>query len=44
MSKHDIRPTFERQRRILNIKIGIEIIMNVKIRYSASVRMSKKAF
>ena len=34
MSKFDIRPEFERQNRILN----------VKIRYSAQVRMSKLDF
>ena len=34
MSKYDIRPQFECQNRILN----------VKIRYSAQVRMSRKDF
>ena len=34
MSKYDIRPDFECQNRVLN----------VKLRYSAQVRMSKKDF
>ena len=51
MSKYDIRPVFECQNRILNVKIRYSAqvrisnrIMNIKIRYSASVRMSKYDF
>ena len=47
MSKFDIRPQFECQNRILYVKCDIALIeckkkiLNVKIRYSASVQMSK---
>ena len=48
MSKYDIRPYFECQNRILNVKIRYSAqfecqykILNVKILYSASVGMSK---
>ena len=51
MSKFDIRPKFECQNRILNVKIRYSArigmsnrILNVKIRYSARIRMSKKDF
>ena len=51
MSKFDIRPEFECQNRILNVKIRYSPefecqnrILNVKIRYSARIRMSKLDF
>ena len=51
MSKYDIRPDFEFQNRILNVKVRYSasvrmpyMILNVKIRYSAHFRISKKDF
>ena len=48
MSKNDIRPDFECQNRILNVKVRYSasvrmpnMILNVKIRYSARFRISK---
>ena len=48
MSKYDIRPDFECQNRILNVKVRYSasvrmpnMILNVKIRYSAHFRISK---
>ena len=47
MSKYDIRPNFECQNRILNVKVRYSasvrmpnMILNVKIRYSAHFRIS----
>ena len=49
MSKYDIRPDFECQNRILNVKVRYSasvrmpnMILNVKIRYSAHFRISKR--
>ena len=51
MSKYDIRPDFECQNRILNVKVRYSasvrmpnMILNVKIRYSAHFRISKSDF
>ena len=51
MSKYDIRPDFECQNRILNVKIRYwpdfecqNRILNVKIQYLAPVRMSEYDF